>query len=195
MKTLIIDNFDSFTYNLFQYIGELNGHPIVKKNNEITLDEIKKLNPTHIVISPGPGTAERKEDFGICMETIKNMGKKTPLLGVCLGHQGIALAFNGNITKAPEIMHGKTSLIAHNNNKIFKDIKNPFTAMRYHSLCIDRKDFPAELFITAWGKKDKTIMGISHINYPIFGIQFHPESFKTGEGKKILLNFLQYVQS
>jgi anthranilate synthase component 2 len=194
MKTLIIDNFDSFTYNLFQYIGELNGRPIVKKNSEITLDEIKKLNPTHIVISPGPGTAEKKEDFGICMETINTLGKKTPILGVCLGHQGIVLAFGGKITKAPEIMHGKTSPIAHNNRNIFKGVKNPFTAMRYHSLCADRKGFPPELSITAWEKKDKTIMGISHINYPIFGIQFHPESFKTIEGKKILLNFLQYVQ-
>lgn len=190
MKTLIIDNYDSFTYNLYQYIGELGGNPTVKLNDKISIEEIKKLSPTHIIISPGPGTAEKTEDFGICREVITKLGHSTPLLGVCLGHQGIIRAFGGKIEPAPKIMHGKQSLIDHDGSGLFHDVKNPFLAMRYHSLCGSRENFPKELRIDAWIKEDKTIMGIKHINFPIFGIQFHPESFATPEGKKILSNFL-----
>ena len=192
LKTLILDNFDSFTYNLYQYIGELGGNPVTFRNNEITVANIRKMKPTHIVISPGPGTPEKPEDFGICREVILQFGKMVPLLGVCLGHQGIAFAFGGKIIRAPEIMHGKESSIEHTGKNIFKDIPNPLKGMRYHSLIIDPGTFPSELEITAWiqGRKN-IIMGIRHKKFPIFGIQFHPESLGTPEGKNMLKNFLR----
>ncbi|MFO0780617.1 MAG: aminodeoxychorismate/anthranilate synthase component II [Candidatus Gracilibacteria bacterium] len=189
MKTLIIDNYDSFTYNLYQYIAELKGNPVVKMNDKISLTEIEKIKPSHIVISPGPGTVTHPKDFGICLEVIREFGKKIPILGVCLGHQGIAHAFGGNIEHAPTVMHGKTSPIEHDGRGIFAHIPNPFTAMRYHSLCVSQK-LPKELIITAKVKGEETIMGIRHSQYPIYGIQFHPESFQTPEGKNILKNFL-----
>jgi len=191
MKTLIIDNYDSFTYNLYQYLAELKANPVVALNDRINLRDVKKINPTHIVLSPGPGTVEKKEDFGICQQVILTYGKTIPLLGVCLGHEGIAYTFGGKIKQAPVIMHGKTSKIMHNNEGIFAGIPNPFRAMRYHSLCVSEKSFPRELKITARVPAEKTIMGIQHRQYPIFGIQFHPESFETQYGKDLLQNFLR----
>lgn len=190
MKTLIIDNYDSFTYNLYQLIASLKGNPVVYKNDGIDLREIKKINPTHIVISPGPGTVENPADFGICEETILQYMGKTPLMGVCLGHQGIIKALGGRIERAPQIMHGKTSLIRHDSSVLFKGIQNPFNAMRYHSLCGSKRDFPDKLKITAVSEKDDVIMAIEHCQYPLFGIQFHPESFMTDCGRQIIHNFL-----
>ena len=189
MKTLIIDNYDSFTYNLYQFLGELSGNPIVVVNDEITHINIKDIDPTHIVISPGPGTVKNPKDFGNSEEIILRFMDKIPILGVCLGLQGIIKALGGKIEPAPKIMHGKQSLIKHNNSKIFKDVPNPFMAMRYHSLCASHQNFPKNLRITA-NDKDNTIMGIEHCENPLFGIQFHPESFKTDSGKQILKNFL-----
>jgi len=192
MKTLIIDNYDSFTYNLYQYFAELKGNPVVKFNDKISLKDVEKLKPSHIVISPGPGTVEKPEDFGVCREIILKYGPKIPLLGVCLGHQGIAYAFGGKIEHAPKIMHGKTSEIEHNGKGILKGIPSPFSAMRYHSLCVSPKNFPKELEITARAVGEGTIMALQHSQYPIFGIQFHPESFETAVGKDIIKNFLNY---
>lgn len=190
MKTLLIDNYDSFTYNLFQYLAELKANPVVYKNDQISLDQIKELEPDRIVISPGPGTVTNSNDFGICQEVILKLGQHTPILGVCLGHQGIGYAFGGKIIHAPKIMHGKQSPVEHNDTGIFKGIGNPFQAMRYHSLCLDPENLPSDLKVTARVKGEKTIMGIQHGTWPVFGIQFHPESFGTPEGKKILKNFL-----
>ena len=192
MKTLIIDNYDSFTYNLAQYFGELNANPVVHTNDSLSVEKINSIDPTHIVISPGPGTVEKSEDFGICEQAILTYMDKLPILGVCLGHQGIAKALGVKITSAPTIMHGKKSIIEHTNEGIFQNIKNPFTAMRYHSLCIDETSLPSELTITARAQDDNTIQAIQHDTYPLFGIQFHPESFGTPEGKTILSNFLRY---
>ncbi|MBI2453537.1 aminodeoxychorismate/anthranilate synthase component II [Candidatus Peregrinibacteria bacterium] len=190
MKTLIIDNYDSFTYNLYQYVGELKGNPIIFRNDQITLDEIEKFHPSHIIISPGPGTPLDPDYFGICKDAILNFGKTIPLLGVCLGHQGIAHAFGGKIVSANQIIHGKTSTIEHTKNGIFKGIPNPIEGMRYHSLMADRETFPTELEITAWTLDDKTIMALKHKTYPIHGIQFHPESIGTPYGKQIVKNFI-----
>ncbi len=192
MKTLIIDNYDSFTYNLAQYFGELNANPVVHTNDAISVEKINSIKPSHIVISPGPGTVEKPDDFGVCEQVILTYMNKLPILGVCLGHQGIAKALGGKIITAPTIMHGKKSIIEHNNEGIFQNIKNPFTAMRYHSLCIDETSLPSELTITARAQDDNTIQAIQHDIHPLFGIQFHPESFGTPEGKTILSNFLRY---
>lgn len=190
MKTLIIDNYDSFTYNLFQYIGELSGNPVVLENDKITLQQIHDLDPTHIVISAGPGTVENLEDFGISYEVIEKFMNKVPILGVCLGHQGIVKTLGGQITHAPTVMHGKQSTIEHQGSTIFKNIPKSFIAMRYHSLCASHYNFPRELNITAKSKEDNVIMAVEHCKYPLFGIQFHPESFGTEVGKTILENFL-----
>ncbi|OGJ50195.1 aminodeoxychorismate/anthranilate synthase component II [Candidatus Peregrinibacteria bacterium RIFOXYB2_FULL_32_7] len=192
MKTLILDNYDSFTFNLYQYIGELGGNPEVYRNDELSLEQIAAKRPSHIVISPGPGTSEKKADFGICSEVILKFGKEIPLLGVCLGHQGIIHCFGGRILRAPEIMHGKRTMIEHNGKDIFKNIENPTEVMRYHSLMGEKKSLPDCLEITAETlKSPKIIMGVKHKTYPIFGIQFHPESIGTAEGKKMLKNFLK----
>lgn len=190
MKTLIIDNYDSFTYNLFQYIAELRGNPVVYKHNQIDVEKVADINPTHIVISPGPGTVEKSEDFGACEKIILQYMDKTPILGVCLGHQGIAKALGGSIKPSTQIMHGKQSPIEHEEKGILKGLKSPFMAMRYHSLCINEENLPAELHVTARVKDESTIMAIQHYQYPLFGVQFHPESFGTPEGKKIVQNFL-----
>ena len=184
---LVIDNYDSFTYNLVQYLGELGANLKVYRNDKITTEEIRRMRPKKILISPGPGVPR---DAGISENVIKEFGKSTPILGVCLGHQAIGEVFGGRIVGAKSLMHGKTSKIYHDGNGIFKGVKNPFDATRYHSLLVERKTFPKILNITA-ETKDKEIMGLQHKNYPIYGVQFHPESILTIEGKKILKNFLE----
>ena len=186
---LVIDNYDSFTYNLVQYLGELGADLKVIRNDKITVAQVKKMKPEKIVLSPGPG---EPKNAGISEELIIALAGKVPILGVCLGHQSIGEAFGGRIVLAKRIMHGKTSFIYHNGKEIFKGVKNPFEATRYHSLVVERKSLPKVLTITAETKdKDKEIMGLRHKTYPIWGVQFHPESILTGEGKKILKNFLE----
>ncbi len=184
---LMIDNYDSFTYNLVQYLGELKQQVKVIRNDKITLDGIKRLKPKRIVISPGPG---RPEDAGISCSVIKEFAGKIPMLGVCLGHQCLGYIFNGRIVGARRLMHGKTSLIYHNKKEIFKNIPNPFEATRYHSLIVEKKSLPKCFEVTAWTKENE-IMGLKHKEYPLWGVQFHPESVMTLSGKKILENFLK----
>ena len=194
MKFLIIDNYDSFVYNIAQYFGELGVESDVIRNDKITLDEIKQNNYDAIVISPGPGTPEEKKYFGVCLDVITNMGPTTPILGVCLGHQGIIHAFGGKVTNAGCVRHGKTSPINHNNSELFKGVSNPFRATRYHSLVGDKTIIPDILEVTATAADDGEIMAIRHKEYLIEGVQFHPESIMTGEGKKILANFIRQVK-
>ena len=183
---LLIDNYDSFTYNLVQYLGELGGNPVVYRNDEITINKIKNLKPSNIIISPGPGTPS---DAGISKEVIRTFSGKIPILGVCLGHQCIGQVYGGKIVIANRIMHGKTSLVYHDGKTIFKGIKNPLEATRYHSLIIKRNSVPSILEVTA-ETKEKEIMGVKHKKHLTFGVQFHPESILTGEGKKLLKNFI-----
>lgn len=183
---LMLDNYDSFTYNLVQYLGALGQDVRVFRNDKITLAKIKKLKPKKIVISPGPG---RPEDAGISVALIREFAAKVPILGVCLGHQAIGFAYGGRIVNAKKLMHGKTSMIYHNAKTIFKGIPNPFEATRYHSLLVDRKTLPDCLEIIAW-TKEKEIMGLKHKEFPLWGVQFHPESVLTKSGKDILSNFL-----
>jgi anthranilate synthase component II len=195
---LVIDNYDSFTYNLVQYLGELGAEfPVaseiqVYRNDQISLEKIKELKPDGIVISPGPG---RPEDAGISLELIQQLGPFVPILGVCLGHQGIGQVFGGNVVCAPELMHGKTSQVYHKGIGVFQGLENPIVATRYHSLVIDRETCPDVLEITAW-VEDGTIMGVRHRNYPyVEGVQFHPESILTACGKQLLRNFLQSLMA
>lgn len=189
---LMIDNYDSFTYNLVQYLGELGQEVEVYRNDEIDLAQVEKLNPKHIVISPGPCTPN---EAGISVPLINEFAGKIPLLGVCLGHQSIGQAFGGKIVKAKTLMHGKTSLIYHTNKGVFKDLPNPYTATRYHSLVIERKSLPDCLEITAWTQDANgefgEIMGVKHKTLPIEGVQFHPESVLTEHGHALLNNFLK----
>jgi len=194
MKFLIIDNYDSFVYNIAQYLGELGVDSDVIRNDKITLDEIKEKKYDAIIISPGPGTPEEKKYFGVCSDVISIMGPTTPILGVCLGHQGIIHAFGGKITNAGCVRHGKTSPVNHNNSKLFKDVQNPFRATRYHSLVGDKTIIPDVLEVTATAADDGEIMAIRHKEYLIEGVQFHPESIMTQEGKKILANFITQVK-
>ena len=184
---LMIDNYDSFTYNLVQYLGELGQKVRVFRNDKITIQDIIRLKPGKIVISPGPG---RPEDAGISCELIKEFAGKIPILGVCLGHQAIGYVYGGKIVRAKKLMHGKTSLIYHNKKEIFRNIPNPFLATRYHSLLVERKSLPSCFEITAQ-TKEKEIMGLRHKNYPLWGVQFHPESVLTRSGRDILNNFLK----
>jgi len=184
---LVIDNYDSFTYNLVQYLAELGQDIEVFRNDKITINQIKNLKPKSIVISPGPG---RPKDAGISNRVIKEFSGKVPILGVCLGHQCIGEVFGGKVVSAKKLMHGKTSLIYHNKKTIFKGIKNPFVATRYHSLIVERKSLPNSLAIIAQ-TKDKEIMAIKHKTLSVWGVQFHPESILTLEGKKILKNFIK----
>jgi len=188
---LLIDNYDSFTYNLVQYLGELGAKLKVYRNDKISIQQIKKLKPTHIVISPGPG---RPDDAGISKKVIKEFAGKLPMLGVCLGHQCIGEVYGGKVVCAKRLMHGKTSPVYHNKKDIFKGIKSPFDATRYHSLIVEKKSLPKCLNITAQTKA-KEIMGFRHKEYPIFGVQFHPESILTKEGKKVLKNFISIRRS
>lgn len=185
---VMIDNYDSFTYNLVQYFGELKADIEVYRNDALTVSQLAALKPKKIVISPGPG---RPEDAGISVEIIKKLSGKIPILGVCLGHQGIGYAFGGKIINAKKLMHGKTSAIEHTSKNIFKGLPLPFEATRYHSLVIDRKQLPDCLEVTAWTRDDREIMGIAHKTLPVWGVQFHPESILTKEGKNILANFLR----
>jgi anthranilate synthase component 2 len=184
---LVIDNYDSFTYNLVQYLGELGQHLRVYRNDKINITQIKKLKPDRIVISPGPG---RPEDAGISCQVIRQLGSRIPILGVCLGHQCLGFVWGGKIIQAARLMHGKTSMIYHNQKGIFKGIPNPFEATRYHSLIVSNRNLPSQLQIVAW-TKDNEIMGLKHKAYPVWGVQFHPESILTKVGKDILKNFIK----
>ena len=194
MKFLIIDNYDSFVYNIAQYLGELGVDCDVIRNDKITLQQIKDANYDAIIISPGPGTPEDKKYFGICSDVIKDLGSTTPILGVCLGHQGIIDAFGGKVTNADCVRHGKTSPVNHTNSELFKDVKNPFRATRYHSLVGDKTVIPDILEVTATASDDGEVMAIRHKEYLIEGVQFHPESIMTEDGKKILANFIEQVK-
>ncbi|MGQ9468490.1 MAG: anthranilate synthase component II [Nitrososphaerales archaeon] len=194
MKILIIDNYDSFVYNLVQYVGELGADPMVYRNDQISLDNVKRMKPDGIIISPGPGTPEDIKYFGVCSSIIRQLGCEIPILGVCLGHQGIIYSFGGRIIRAKNIMHGKTSMIKHDGDGVLKGIKSPFRATRYHSLVGDRSTFPSCLKITAESLDDGEIMGVRHTSYPIEGLQFHPESIITENGKRIIKNFLKVCE-
>ncbi len=188
---LVIDNYDSFTYNLVQYFGELGAEVQVHRNDQITVDAVARLKPSHIVLSPGPCTPN---EAGICLELIAKLAGKFPILGVCLGHQSIGQAFGGKVVRASHIMHGKTSAIHHKGEGVFKKLPSPYTATRYHSLIVEKTDFPKDLEITAWTKKPDgsvdEIMGLKHKTLPIEGVQFHPESILTEHGHALLKNFL-----
>ncbi|MCW4026920.1 MAG: aminodeoxychorismate/anthranilate synthase component II [Candidatus Bathyarchaeota archaeon] len=191
MKVLVIDNYDSFVYNLVQYVGELGAKPIVYRNDQITLEKAIDLHPDRIVISPGPGTPEDIRYFGVCSEILRKMSSQIPTLGVCLGHQGVIFTFGGKITRGRRLMHGKTSVIRHDCKGIFKGVENPLEATRYHSLVGDRESIPSCLEVTAESLDDLEVMGVRHVKYPIEGIQFHPESILTCSGKRIMNNFLE----
>lgn len=184
---LVIDNYDSFTYNLVQYLGELGSEMEVRRNDQTTLDEIERMTPERIVISPGPKTPT---EAGICLELIKTFSGRMPILGVCLGHQAIGQAFGGKVVRAPQIMHGKTSQITHDSKTIFSGLPNPFPATRYHSLIVEREHLPACLEISATSP-DGLIMGLRHKEMKVEGVQFHPESVLTAAGKQLLANFLK----
>ncbi|SNX55281.1 aminodeoxychorismate/anthranilate synthase component II [Thermoanaerobacterium sp. RBIITD] len=186
---LLIDNYDSFTYNLYQYIGEIYSDIKVRRNDQIDISDINMLKPDGIILSPGPG---RPEDAGICIDVIKNFGRDIPILGICLGHQAIGYAYGAKIIRANVIKHGKTSMVMHDGKGLFEGIKNPIRAMRYHSLIIDRNTLTKELEITAQ-TADGTIMGIKHKEFPVYGLQFHPESILTEKGKSILKNYVEGI--
>ena len=186
MKVLIIDNIDSFVYNLYQYVGELGAEVIVRRNH-VSIAEIERLKPEKIIISPGPGVPE---EAGVSVEVVRRLGKSVPILGVCLGHQAIGVAFGAKVARAKTLMHGKVSRITHDGRGIYKGVANPFIATRYHSLAIVEETLPPELEVSA-RSDDGVVMGVRHRRYPIEGVQFHPESILTSEGKKIIRNFLE----
>jgi anthranilate synthase/aminodeoxychorismate synthase-like glutamine amidotransferase len=185
-RVLVIDNYDSFVYNLVQYLGELGAEPLVHRHDELTRDEIVALDPDAVLISPGPG---RPEDAGLSNDVIRHFAGLRPVLGVCLGHQCIGQVFGGDVVRAPEIMHGKTSLIRHDGQGVFAGLPEPFEATRYHSLVVERSSVPPELEITAW-TDDGIVMGLRHRDHAVEGVQFHPESILTGCGHDLLRNFL-----
>jgi len=194
LKFLIIDNYDSFVYNIAQYLGELGVDCDVIRNDKITITEIKEKKYDGIIISPGPGTPDDKKYFGVCSDVIINLGINTPILGVCLGHQGIISSFGGKVTNAGCVRHGKTSPVRHTNSELFKGVKNPFRATRYHSLVGDKTIIPEILEVTAYAEDDGEVMAIRHKELLIEGVQFHPESIMTEDGKKILANFIRQVE-
>ncbi len=185
--TLVIDNYDSFTFNLVQLLGKMTGDIVVRRNDTVTVDQVDELGPERILISPGPG---RPEDAGITVEIIRRLGSRIPLLGVCLGHQAIGYAFGGTVVHAPSLMHGKTSMIEHSGSPLFEGIPTPFRATRYHSLVVSGEGFPDELEVTA-RTGDGVIMAIRHRHYPVDGVQFHPESILTEGGERMLRNWLK----
>jgi anthranilate synthase component 2 len=191
LKVLVIDNYDSFVYNLVQYVGELGPEVIVCRNDQISLKQVRQLKPERIIISPGPGTPEETRYFGVCTKIIQEISPKIPTLGVCLGHQGIIHAFGGKIIHAKRLMHGKTCAVKHDGKGVFSGVHNPFIATRYHSLAGDKCSIPPCLEITAYSIDDGEIMGVRHTEYPIEGIQFHPESIICEDGKLVMKNFLE----
>jgi anthranilate synthase/aminodeoxychorismate synthase-like glutamine amidotransferase len=190
MSILLLDNYDSFTFNLYQLIASLSERPIVIRNDVATLAQVERIAPTHIVISPGPGDPQLEKYFGIGRALIERFGAGTPILGVCLGHQGIAATYGARIKPAHAPMHGKTSNVRHDGTALYRGVSSPFVAMRYHSLVVAREDLPTALEVTA-ETEDGTIMGIRHCVHPVFGVQFHPESIGTPEGETLLRNFLE----
>ena len=195
MKFLIIDNYDSFVYNIAQRLGELGVTSDVIRNDHLTVEQIKNGNYDAIIISPGPGTPDDKRYFGVCKQVIQELGPTTPILGVCLGHQGIISCFGGKVVNAGNVRHGKTSQVKHYDDSIFNGIKNPFRATRYHSLVGDKTIIPDSLKVTAVAVDDGEVMGVTHKKYLIEGVQFHPESIMTDEGTKILGNFIERVKN
>jgi anthranilate synthase/aminodeoxychorismate synthase-like glutamine amidotransferase len=185
---LVIDNYDSFTYNLVQYLGELGAEVKVRRNDETSIDAIEELGPDRILISPGPG---RPEDAGITLDVIRRFGGTVPLMGVCLGHQAMGLAFGGEVVRAPVPMHGKTCMVEHDSKGLFSGIASSFQASRYHSLVVSESGWPADLEICARSKEDGLVMALRHRAWPLHGVQFHPESILTNEGRRILRNFLE----
>ena len=186
----VLDNYDSFTYNLVQYLGELGAKVVVRRNDQVTVDEVKSLDPERIVISPGPCTPQ---DAGISIDLIRQLSGQCPILGVCLGHQALGAAFGGKVIRAPNLMHGKTSPVKHDGRTVFKNLQSPFTATRYHSLIVEEKNLPSELEVSAWTTENggsRTIMGLRHKKFPVEGVQFHPESVLTVEDKRLIANFL-----
>jgi anthranilate synthase component II len=194
VRTVILDNYDSFTFNLYQYLGELEGQrPLVLRNDDVTLDGLERLNPGRIVISPGPGRPDDPGYFGVSHDAILALGPRLPLLGICLGHQGVVHAFGGEVVGAPQVMHGKASRVHHNGDPIFRHVPGTFEAMRYHSLVVAPDTLPVELELTAWSTDrpaGSEIMALCHRELPVYGVQFHPESVGTDHGKRILSNFL-----
>lgn len=187
----VLDNYDSFTYNLVQYLGELGADVEVRRNDHVTVQEVEKMQPEKIVVSPGPCTPH---EAGISIDLVRHFAGKAPILGVCLGHQAIGEAFGGHVVRAPHLMHGKTSAVVHDNRTVFQGLPMPMTATRYHSLIVEEKDLPSELEVSAWTtEKDgsRTIMGLRHKRYAVEGVQFHPESVLTDAGKKLIRNFLE----
>jgi len=185
---LVVDNYDSFTYNLVQYLGELGAEPLVRRNDEIMVDDLESLCPQAIVISPGPG---KPSDAGISVPLVQRWSSSIPILGVCLGHQAIAEAFGGRVVTAPRLMHGKTSSIVHGGKSLFRGIPSPLQVMRYHSLIVERESLPDTLEVIAWSEDDNSeIHAVRHLEHPVWGVQFHPESVMTDHGKDILRNFL-----
>ena len=188
---IMIDNYDSFTYNLVQYLGELGERLVVFRNDQVTLEKVRRLHPSGIVISPGPGSPK---DAGISNDLIRTFAGEIPILGVCLGHQCIGEVFGGSVVRAKRLMHGKTSKIYHDRSGMFRKLPNPFEATRYHSLIVQREDLPKSLAVTAW-TKDGEIMGLRHKRFPVYGVQFHAESILTKAGKELLQNFLDLAQA
>jgi anthranilate synthase/aminodeoxychorismate synthase-like glutamine amidotransferase len=186
----VLDNYDSFTYNLVQYLGEMGAEVVVRRNDQVNVAEVEAMHPERILLSPGPCTPQ---EAGISIELVRHFAGKVPVLGVCLGHQAIGAAFGGEIVRAPKLMHGKTSEVQHDGRTIFKDLRSPMTATRYHSLIVREKSLPQDLEISAYATENgnsRVIMGLRHKRFPVEGVQFHPESVLTGEGKKLIANFL-----
>lgn len=191
LKVLVIDNYDSFVYNLVQYIGEIGVETLVYRNDHMSLQEFVELEPDRIVISPGPGTPEDEKCFGVCKAILQTLSRSIPTLGVCLGHQGIICTYGGKVVNAKKLMHGKTCIVKHDGEALFTGVRNPFSATRYHSLVGERGSIPNCLQVTAEAIDDGEIMGIRHVKYPIYGVQFHPESILCQDGKIIIRNFIE----
>jgi anthranilate synthase component 2 len=191
VRVLILDNYDSFVYNLAQYAGEIADEVLVKRNDTLEWNDVRRLNPDRIIISPGPGNPSERRYFGSCEDVLRNLSPEVPTLGVCLGHQGIVSAFGGRIVRAKKLRHGKTSPIKHDGKGVFRGIENPFEATRYHSLVADRRTLPRSLEVTAESLDDHEIMGVRHREFPIEGVQFHPESILTSPGRRMIETFLE----